>query len=210
MASGMTKRAPLTLLLVAFAGSAPNLACAQSTGSAESTLWGSMMKTLGVGGQNNIEYHERPPLVVPQTRDLPPPQPAGSARAAPNWPADPKSADAGKQGARVTDLDRIPLEKGSLPPRDPSLPPPKQPSKSNSLFGSLFSSSDKENITPPTPSRKSLTEPPLDFQVPSPSQPYGEETKSAPAKPATPEGALASNPGAPPGTNPSPSAAPGQ
>src|SRR5579872_2844948 len=110
MASGMTKRAPLTLLLIAFAGSAPNLAYAQSTSSAESTLWGSMMKTLGVGGQNNIEYHDRPGLVVPPTRDLPPP---GSARAAPAAPADPKSADAGKQAARVGELGRIPLETGA-------------------------------------------------------------------------------------------------
>ncbi|HLH96875.1 MAG TPA: hypothetical protein VKW08_17325 [Xanthobacteraceae bacterium] len=209
----MTKRAPSTLLLIAqviaFAGIAPNIAHAQESGSAESTLWGSMLKGLGVGGENNIEYRERPPLVVPQTRDLPPPQPRGSARNNPNWPADPKSAGAGRQGTQVRDLDKIPVEVGANPARDPTLPPPSQPAKSNSLFGSLFSSSNKENVTPPTPTRRSLTDPPLDFQVPSPSQPYGEETKSTPAKPATAENALASAPGTPAGANPS-VGAPGQ
>jgi hypothetical protein len=202
MTSGMMKRAPATLwsiaLVSAFAASAPNLAHAQnSNSSAESTLWGSMLKGLGVGGENNIEYKERPPLVVPQSRDLPPPQAAGAVRNDPNWPADPKAASAAKKGTQVHDLDRIPVEVGSAP----AVPPPSQPAKSDSLFGSLFSSKEKA-VTPPTPTRKSLTEPPLDFQTPSPSQPYGEAPKSAPAK-ATGESALASAPGAAPGANPS-------
>jgi hypothetical protein len=200
------KRAPailsltqVTVIAGIMVGMVPSLAHAQS---AESTLWGSLMKGLGIGGENDIEYRERPPLVVPQTRDLPPPQPAGSARNNPNWPTDPKAA-ATKKGAQVHELDKIPVEVGAAPARDPSLPPPAQPAKSDSLFGSLFNKGSKENVTPPTPTRKSLLDPPLDFQAPSPSQPYGEETKSAPAKPATGESALASTPGTPPGANPS-------
>ena len=68
--------------LIALAGMAGGVAQAQD--SPDSGLWGSMLKTLGIGGENNIEYRERPPLVVPPTRDLPPPQTTARARD-PNW-----------------------------------------------------------------------------------------------------------------------------
>src|SRR5258708_12324919 len=42
------------------------------------------------GQEAGIEYKERPPLVVPPSRDLPPPVAAGSLAASnPAWPADP-------------------------------------------------------------------------------------------------------------------------
>ena len=209
MASRMIRRASSAFLLVALASIvsilaanlATNPAYAQASGSAEGTLWGSMLKGLGIGGENNIEYRERPPLVVPQTRDLPPPQPAGTARNDPNWPADPKSAGTAKKGAQVRDLNRMPVEVGAAPTVAPS-----QPAKSDSLFGNLFSS--KDTGVPPTPTRRALTDPPLDFQTPSPSQPYGDAPKAAPAKPASGESALASAPGTPPGANPSASPPP--
>jgi hypothetical protein len=137
------KRAPAALFLLALAGFAPNLAYAQSTSSAESTLWGSMLKGLGVGGENNIEYRERPPLVVPQTRDLPPPQAGGAARANPNWPTDPKS-NAVVKGSQVHDLDKIPVETGAKPVMDT---PAAQPEQSSSLFGKLFNKGS-ENVAP--------------------------------------------------------------
>src|ERR1019366_4147631 len=70
--------------LIALSGFAPGVAPAQ-----DSTIFGSMLKSLGLGGENNIEYRERPPLVVPPTRDLPPPQTTARARD-PNWPVDAK------------------------------------------------------------------------------------------------------------------------
>jgi hypothetical protein len=195
MASRILRRAPAAFFLIVLAGFAPTLARAQSTGSAESTLWGSMLKGLGMGGDNNIEYRERPPLVVPQTRDLPPPQATGAPRPAPNWPGDPKSASAGTKGTQVHDLDRIPVEVGAKP----TVAPPPPPEQSTSLFGKLFNNKGSDEIgVPPTPSRKSLTEPPLDYQSPSPSQPYGLTTARPPEKPATGQAALAAAPGSQP------------
>src|SRR5947209_13438829 len=37
-------------------------------------------------GRAGIDYRERSPLVIPPTRDLPPPQPAGTATTNPAWP----------------------------------------------------------------------------------------------------------------------------
>lgn len=52
----------------------------------------SILRGLGLrnGQEAGIEYKERPPLVVPPSRDLPPPQVTGSvAKQNPAWPADP-------------------------------------------------------------------------------------------------------------------------
>jgi hypothetical protein len=55
------------------------------------------------------------------------------------------------------------------------------------------------NAVIPVPTRKSLTEPPLDYESPSASQAYGGATPAAPAK-TTPESALqAGQPAARPG-----------
>jgi hypothetical protein len=187
------------LALIGLTGIAPGVA--RAADSAESGLLGSMLKTLGIGGENQIEYRERPPLVVPPTRDLPPPQTAATARD-PNWPVDPKSAQPQKKGNQVRDLDRItvpqrPVEPGvaasGAPAGSPDTTaaiPPSPPAASGGLFGNLFSSSARPSgPVMAAPTRKSLTEPPPDYESPSPSQPYGTAAPAA-AKPATPEGAL--------------------
>jgi hypothetical protein len=189
--------------LVALAGMAGGVAHAQS--SPDSGLWGSMLKTLGIGGENNIEYRERPPLVVPPTRDLPPPQTTARARD-PNWPVDPNSGDSQKKGAQVRDLDRLPVPQRAAAPNPAGAPsgdataaiPPSQPASSGGFFGNLFSSSDKQAgpvvaTTPPT--RRALTQPPLDYESPAPSQPVGVAPPPAAGKPATPESALQTQPG---------------
>jgi hypothetical protein len=51
-----------------------------------------LMSGLGLkrdGEGPGIEYRERSPLVVPPTRDLPPPEATGSTPSAANWPVDP-------------------------------------------------------------------------------------------------------------------------
>jgi hypothetical protein len=190
--------------LIALSGIAP--ACAEDSGDAG--LFGSVLKSLGLGGENQIEYRERPPLVVPPNRDLPPPQTAATARD-PNWPVDPKSAQPPKKGSQVRDLDRIavpqrPVEPGvggSAPAGGPDTTaaiPPSKPAASSGFFGNLFSSGDRPSgPIMGAPSRKSLTEPPPDYESPSPSQPYGGAPPPAAApRPATPEGALQTAPGA--------------
>src|SRR5512140_2781335 len=49
-----------------------------------------LLKGIGLqgGGDPNIDYRERSPLVVPPNRNLPPPRTAGADRD-PNWPVDP-------------------------------------------------------------------------------------------------------------------------
>jgi hypothetical protein len=195
--------------LLAAAGLSPDVARAQDS-SGDGTLFGSVLKGLGIGGENNIEYRERPPLVVPPTRNLPPPQPAGAARN-PNWPVDPKSADVQqKKGNQVRDLDRLPVpQRPAVPsvavttPANPSASGPDgtpAPPSEPGLFGKLFSSTDMPaNAVIPVPTRKNLTDPPLDYESPSTAQPYGEAAPAAPAK-ATPESALqAGQPAARPG-----------
>jgi hypothetical protein len=56
----------------------------------DTRLFRSFMKEMGFtrGGQD-IEYRERAPLVVPPTRNLPPPQAEGPAAKNPAWPKDP-------------------------------------------------------------------------------------------------------------------------
>ncbi len=193
--------------LIALTGIAPGVARAQDSG--DSGLFGSVLKSLGIGGENHIEYRERPPLVVPPSRDLPPPQTSAAARD-PNWPVDPKSAQPRKKGDQIRDLDKLtvpqrPSEPGvagsGAPAGSPDTTatvPPSQPAASSGFFGNLFSSSERPaGPIMAAPSRKSLTEPPPDYVSPSPSQPYGTAAPSAAsAKPATPEGALQTPPGA--------------
>jgi len=191
--------------LVALAGIAPGVARAEDNG--DSGIFGSVLKSLGIGGENNIEYRERPPLVVPPTRDLPPPQTTGAVRD-PKWPVDPKSAGARKKGDQVRDLDKLAVPQR---PVEPSVAgagapypspdttaaiPPSQPAASGGFFGNLFGSSSS-GARPTSPTRKSLTEPPPDYESPSPSQPYGITPPPAPAKSTTPESALQTQPGAP-------------
>src|SRR3954449_13283642 len=40
-------------------------------------------------GRAGIDYRERSPLVIPPTRDLPPPQAAGTTTSNPAWPREP-------------------------------------------------------------------------------------------------------------------------
>ena len=139
--------------LIALAGMAGGVAHAQS--SSESGLWGSMLKSLGIGGENNIEYRERPPLVVPPTRDLPPPQTTARARD-PNWPVDPNSGNPQKKGAQVRDLDRLPVPQRAA--RRPALrsrhqatrPPPSRRANRHprAVFSAISSSSGDQPAGP--------------------------------------------------------------
>jgi hypothetical protein len=181
------------LALVALSGMAPSAARAQDS---DKGLFGTMLKSLGIGGDNEIEYRERPPLVVPPTRDLPPPQASGAARD-PNWPVDRQAAEKQKKGNQVRDLDKIPAGPRPVEPGVAAAPnpytgspettatiPPSQPAASSGFFGNLFSSGGSERPAgsppPSAPMRKSLTEPPADYESPSPSQPYGAPTPPVP------------------------------
>ena len=62
-----------------------------ATQSSGGSIYDKMLDVVGLGGQGTIQYSERSPLVVPPTRDLPPPG-ANAPPAVPNWPKDPDIA----------------------------------------------------------------------------------------------------------------------
>ena len=75
----------------------PGPARAADDGNSDSTgfynaTFGRVLEGFGLqktDGGNEIHYKERPPLVLPSSRDLPPPEKADAAVASPAWPKDP-------------------------------------------------------------------------------------------------------------------------
>ena len=77
------------LAIVALCGSTALALAGDDTMSSSGSIYDEMLQIIGVQGGNNIEYSERSPLVVPPTRDLPPPTadaaPAHRRRARRSW-----------------------------------------------------------------------------------------------------------------------------
>jgi hypothetical protein len=164
------------------------------------SVMGKVMETLGLrdpkGNYAGIDYNERSPLVVPPTRDLPPPE-ASTAPPAPNWPKDQDMIRRTKAKAEekkvaphpdnVADSSR-PLMPNELDPAGaPKVSAPIDSSASanslmndprdkgvkKSLFSGIFSSKTEYTTFTGEPSRGTLTDPPPGYLTPSPDQPYG-------------------------------------
>ena len=165
-----------------------------------SSVMGKIMETLGLrdpnGNYAGIDYNERSPLVVPPTRDLPPPE-ASTAPPAPNWPKDQEMIRRAKAKAEekkvapkpdyVADSSR-PLMPNELDPAgaprvsapiDSSasanslMSDPRDKGVKKSLFSGIFSSKTEYTTFTGEPSRQTLTDPPPGYLTPSPDQPYG-------------------------------------
>jgi hypothetical protein len=152
------KRAnPPIALALASALAALALASLGAGSAGAEDLFGTVLKSLGINNNNAIEYRERPPLVVPQTHDLPPPQ---SARARdPNVPADPNSVGRATRSDQLDNIDRLAV------PQRPAGAPDTTDSSKPGLFGKLFSSQETKGAVPKTtPARKALTQPPADYE----------------------------------------------
>lgn len=164
-----------------------------------------VMHQLGLqapGDGSSIDYRERSPLVVPPTRDLPPPEAAAPAPKVANWPVDPdekkrkEAIAARKKAANVrhsAEEEQKPLRPTDLNVAggQPAAASGRDDTKSatvgdrSSVFdlgykGDLFSwntlfAKDKGEIGKFTsePPRADLTEPPVGYRTPSPAQPYG-------------------------------------
>jgi hypothetical protein len=143
-----------------------------------------------------INYSERSPLVVPPTRDLPPPEAAAPPPVA-DWPKDPDITS--REQAKVEEkahphLDNViessrPLRPDELNTTYGARPPGSGSSSTSSqsddeytrthpgksIFSDLFKSKSQGEYATFTgePARTSLTEPPPGYQTPSPDQPYG-------------------------------------
>jgi len=147
--------------------------------------------------QYGINYSERSPLVVPPTRDLPPPQ-TSNGPPAPNWPVDPEVREraATKQAEKISphpdyvvDSSR-PLRPNELnavnPPgtNDQSSPSDRGTKKTSILSFDWLKQEDYGTFTGEPP-RVSLTDPPPGYQTPSPDQPYGIPPERKAYKPKT-------------------------
>jgi hypothetical protein len=150
------------------------------------------------GSGNDINYHERSPLVIPPARTLPPPEKA-SNEANPNWPIDPevKREKAIKAARRNQKAPSIQAEDDARPLRPDQLDGPRYESARNrdamreqdsarpfkpstlgykgGLFDNMFGKQDDKDNGRfiGEPPRASLTDPPVGYQTPSPNQPYG-------------------------------------
>src|SRR5215470_10516142 len=160
------------------------------------------------GQEAGIEYKERPPLVVPPSRNLPAPVASGSLTVNnPAWPADPdekKRAAARKARAERKPLDPYkagdPLKPSELaagrtdrpgvktsegPDHSPEMTP-SQLGYTGGLWSSILGlgktfTGEKDIETAKfarEPARHSLTDPPLGYRTPSASQPYGINAKA--------------------------------
>lgn len=171
---------------------------------------GSIMHALGFKNANDtyggIDYNERSPLVVPPTRDLPPPA-SSNAPPAPNWP---KDADIErKKQAKKDDKSRYqkdsviessrPLQPGELDrvgksrgnasgdgdfTADGYMVDPRDHGAKKSLWSAMFKKNQYATFTGEPP-RGTLTDPPPGYQTPSPDQPYGIGPAESKYKPPT-------------------------
>lgn len=158
----------------------------------------SIMHTFGFKSANDtyggIDYNERSPLVVPPTRDLPPPA-SNNTPPAPNWP---KDADVERQKQakkddtphyqkdnviessrvlRPDELDKVGRSSASASGDGDSTAnsmmanPRDQGGKG--LWNSMFQKKEQYATFTGEPSREVLTDPPPGYLTPSPDQPYG-------------------------------------
>jgi hypothetical protein len=165
-----------------------------------------MLRGFGLrdGTEPQINYRERSPLVVPPSRDLPPPE-SGAAPRDPAWPVD---ADERKRRARAVDRNKPlrtmeesarvlrpdELELGKIAPRPEGKPMPTEIESARPLSPSqlgskglinLFRSDEEKSTFISEPPRNTLVQPPAGYRTPSPDQPYGIGTKATRPKPVT-------------------------
>jgi hypothetical protein len=157
-----------------------------------------------------ISYQERAPLVIPPTRELPPPENTDATIARnPAWPKDPdverrKQQAAMEKNRNVSDereREQNPLRPDQLTPGGRGKKrvvrtdngyeapasgfgnqlPPSQLGFNGNLFGAMFDKKKEESAKfTGEPPRALLTEPPAGYQTPSPDQPYGLGKAAAP------------------------------
>lgn len=167
-------RAALGLVLAALVlGFGPSIARAGDDDAAGDSPWSTVMRKLGLqqapSAGSDINYTERSPLVVPPTRDLPPPQ-AAAAVPAPDWPKDPAKA---RKNAKP---------KPAVIP-DTAVQTPNPPVVKKPWYDPMgwFDREEYANFAG-EPVRQDLTDPPAGYRIPSPNEPYGIGPNKKPGK----------------------------
>jgi hypothetical protein len=139
----------------------------------DENAWNRMLTRLGLkkppDADGEIDYTERSPLVVPRTRDLPPPGTLAVAPAA-DWPVDQRKPrkHAGGKPPVVPDT-------AVQTPNPPYVKPP--------WYNPMgwFNREEYANF-PGEPVRQNLTDPPAGYRIPSAEQPYGINPEKKPVK----------------------------
>jgi hypothetical protein len=145
----------------------------------------------GLGPRHTVDgpytYRERSPLVVPPSRALPPPVSADASRPA-NWPVDPdvsrhQAAAEKRVKARHDDFEYDPLPPSKLAGAATGgadmtdVARPSQLGIPSGIFGFLMGANGQQDrqasAADSDPPPRRLTEPPREYQTPSPNQPYG-------------------------------------
>ena len=203
-ADGQTSRLTVPLLRAArSAALASVVICAgtamaragDDTMSTSEPFYDKVLQVIGFGDSNNIQYSERSPLVVPPTRDLPPPM-ANQPPSVADWPHDPdmdRQAKAKVKERPKPHPDYAVTEAQPLRPDQLNVPgpftsssntgggrsmgadyPEEQEHSKFSFFGlNPFASKTQYATFTGEPDRTSLTDPPPGYLTPSPDQPYG-------------------------------------
>jgi len=135
---------------------------AQSSYGGDNSSLASLLQKLGMSksADSNIDYGERPPLVVPPTRDLPAPS-AGPPTAA-DWPVD----------------DKRKHTKAKPKPPSENAPPvmanPNPTVRPKTWYNpATWFNKEEYGAFTGEPTRADLTDPPSGYRTPSPDQPYG-------------------------------------
>ena len=152
--------ASLLVLLVGFSTSAARAADDDGTQSPFSKFMRSLGLKRAPDADASINYNERAPLVVPPTRDLPPPV-TSVAVPAPDWP---------KDSARRHRNDKS--KPGIVPGTAVQTPNPPYQKKPWYNPAGWFDKEEYANFAG-EPVRQHLTDPPAGYLIPSPNEPYG-------------------------------------
>ena len=192
----------VALTLVLAAGGAAFAEDDQNEDTIEEKIIKNIMKGMGADvDKDRIDFRERSPLVIPPTRDLPPPQEAG-AITNPAWPKDPDKIKPVKQAKPLVNgsvatrnmesPERAPMispealrngtipsgksERVTAPDPNANKDPGRNLSPSELGFpglGSLFGYKAEQQPFGGEPARTNLIQPPAGYQTPSPNYPYG-------------------------------------
>jgi hypothetical protein len=166
----------------------------------------------GLGLKNSVEpginYHERSPLVVPPTRDLPPPQQASRGNALPTaaWPKDrdmtPKKVVKKKESkpaseaeqedmrqlrpeelaGRKSDQPRTAGKGGPAPDTTGKQLTPTELGFGGFNWNKMFDRAPEVVEFKEEPTRSTLTEPPAGLRTPSPKYTYGTKNSMDPSR----------------------------
>ena len=147
----------------ALAGVCATAALAQTYGSDSGNAFDGIMRRIGLeqapDPNADINYTERAPLVVPQSRELPRPG-SDAAAPAPDWPKDATNRPKTKKKGEVVLGTAVQTPNPQIvkkPWYDPT---------------GWFDKEEYANF-PGEPVRRNLTDPPAGYQIPSAEQPYG-------------------------------------